>query len=285
MSENSFENVQKAVEYIRNKTDQVSKVGIICGSGLGGIGEMVTDKIIIPYKEIPGFASSEVVGHKSQLLIGKLNGVNVVCMQGRIHGYEGIPYSKCAFPIRVMHGLGARKMVITGAAGGLNPDYKVGDFMIIKDHLSLALWGGMNPLMGKNDERFGPRFPAMSQAYCRDLQKITEQTAADLGMSEAVHKGVYTMFSGPSYETIAECRLFRSWGGDCVAMSVAPEVIVAAHCGMKILAIAMITNCCILDYETKEVANHAEVVEVANERAKDMQTLVAELMPKIESSE
>jgi len=285
MDKNTYESVLISVEYVRTKSSQAPKIGIICGSGLGGIGEKITDKTVIPYRDIPGFASSEVVGHKSQLLLGKLNGVNVVCMQGRIHGYEGIPYSKCAFPIRVMKLLGAEKLIVTAAAGSVNPDYKVGDFMILKDHLPIALWGGFNPLTGKNDDRFGPRFPAISQAYCRELQDLAERTASELGMSDSIHRGVYTMYSGPSYETIAEAKLFRAWGSDCLGMSVAPEVIVASHCGMKVLSIAMITNCCILDYDNKEIANHADVVEVAKKRALDMETLVSAVVSKMDSLE
>jgi len=277
----TYENVSAAVTYIRTKTDATPKFGIICGSGLGGIGDIIENATAISYADIPGFHSSTVVGHKGQLLFGQLNGVTVICMQGRVHGYEGLSFTAVSFPIRVMKLIGVEKLIVTNAAGGLNDTYGLGDFMLIQDHLPLAMWGGNNPLVGDNDNRFGPRFPAMSDAYDRELLQQAKQVAADIGQSNTTHVGCYAMMFGPTYETIAELRMLRQMGSDAVGMSTAPEVVVARHCGIRCLGISMITNKCVMDYESTEVANHAEVIEIAGKRAKDMEEYVKALLVKI----
>lgn len=281
MGDASYANVQKAVDYIRTKSDQVSKLGVICGSGLGGIGDIIEDATVIPYNTIPGFHVGTVAGHKGNLLLGKLAGVKVVCMQGRMHGYEGIPYSKCAFPIRVMKLLGMESIVITHAAGSIDQTWNLGDFMIIKDHLPFGMFAQNNPLVGPNDSEFGPRFVAMSDAYDSDYRKIAQEVAKEQEIDETVREGVVAMFSGPCYETIAELRMAKMLGCSAVGMSVVPEVVVARHCGVKVLAISMLTNICVMDYDSKEKANHEEVLEVAKVRAKTMENLIMGILPKL----
>merc|ERR1719378_398658 len=177
--------------------------------------------------------------------------------------------------------MGIEKLVVTNAAGGLNENFKLGDFMVLRDHLPVAMWAGNNPLVGPNDDKFGPRFPAMSGAYDRDLIKMVQETAAEIGQAETTRIGTYVMMSGPTYETIAELKMFKTLGGDAVGMSTAPEVVVAKHCGIKCIGISMITNICVLDYDSTEAANHEEVIETAKMRGKDMEALVTALVPKL----
>lgn len=283
MGEASYEKITTALEHIRTKTDACPKIGIVCGSGLGGIGELVTDSVAIPYKDIPGFHASSVRGHKGQLLVGKMNGVQVVCMQGRVHGYEGIPFSKVAFPIRVMKMMGVETLLTTAAAGAVNQSYKLGDFMILRDHLPLAMWACNGPLTGPNDDKFGPRFPPMSNAYSSKLIKMAQKTFKDLGQADKVQLGCYICGPGPQYETIAELRFYQTVGGDMAGMSIAAEVIVARHCDMECFGVAMATNVCSLEYDSNIIANHAEVIEVANARAKDMETFVTEFVSRIDA--
>lgn len=279
--EPTFENVEKSYQVIRNKTDLQPKIGIICGSGLGKIGDHIENPIVFPYADLPGFHVSEVAGHKSRLLLGQLNGVNVVCMQGRFHGYEGIKNNACAFPIRCMKLLGVEKIIITHAAGGVKPKYKVGDFMVIKDHLPMFLWGGYNPLIGPNEDRFGPRFFPTNNLYDENLRKICHQTAKEIGLENTMQEGVVAMYSGPNYESVAECQFLHQFGVGSVGMSVCGEALVAGHCGIQVLAMSMITNKVSLSYEKQEVANHQEVIEVANQRSEDMVRLVKNLVLKI----
>lgn len=277
----TFENCEKVVSIIRQKTSQTAKIGIVCGSGLGGIGEIIENPIYFPYAELPGFHVSEVAGHKSRLVLGKINGVNVCCMQGRFHGYEGISYNACAFPIRVMKLLGIESIIVTNAAGGINRDYKLGDFMILRDHLPLAMYACNNPLVGPNDSKFGPRFIPTSNAYSKELAELAFATGKELNLSETIRHGCYAMMPGPNYESIAELNMLKTVGADAVGMSTAPEIMVAHHCGIKCLGISMITNICPLDYEDNEIANHEEVIEIANLRAQDMVKLVQHLIPKM----
>ena len=173
--EASYTECEAIVNIIRAKTDLIPKIGIVCGSGLGGIGDIVENPVSFSYSDLPGFHVSHVPGHKSRLLLGKISNVNVVCMQGRFHGYEGIPYNKCAFPIRVMKLLGIEYIIVTNAAGGLDRSYNLGDFMILKDHLPVAMWSCNGPLVGPNEPKFGPRFPAMSNAYNKKLSQLVFQ--------------------------------------------------------------------------------------------------------------
>lgn len=280
--EASYEECESIVKIIREKTDLVPKIGIVCGSGLGGIGDIVEDPVSFSYADLPGFHVSAVAGHKSRLLLGKISGVTVVCMQGRFHGYEGIAYNKCAFPIRVMKLLGIEIAIVTNAAGGLDRSYKLGDFMVLKDHLPVAMWGCNNPLVGPNEPRFGPRFPAMAGAYDRELQALVKSTADEIGIGETMRNGVYAMMPGPNYESIAELKMLVGMGANVVGMSTCPEVMVARHCGIRCIGMSMVTNVCPLDWDDNTLANHEEVIEMANKRAGDMEKLVKCLLPKLD---
>ena len=222
--------------------------------------------------------ASLVAGHSGALVFGMLSGVPTVCMKGRFHAYEGYPLWKCSMPVRVMKLLGVETLMVTNAAGGVNADFQVGDVMIIKDHINIPGFAGNNPLKGANDERWGPRFPPMNKAYDSDLRKLVKRCAADLGMSSFIREGVYCMFGGPCYETVAEIRMIRVLGGDAVGMSTVHEVIVAQHCGLKVIGLSLITNRCVADWDSKEEANHAEVVEVGKLRAKDLENLVSRIV-------
>lgn len=202
-------------------------------------------------------------------------------MKGRFHPYEGYPLATCAMPVRVLKLLGIKILIVTNAAGGANDNYQVGDVMIIKDHINLPAFAGNNPLKGPNDERWGPRFPPMNKAYDVNLRKLVKQCASEQGMDDYLQEGVYLMFGGPCYETVAEIRLVRALGGDAVGMSTIPEVIVAHHCGIKVIGLSLITNCCVADWESTEEANHTEVIEVGKRRAKDLEQLVAKIAEKL----
>ncbi|NGQ94656.1 purine-nucleoside phosphorylase [Brevibacillus sp. SYP-B805] len=245
---------QQAKETIEAKLTEKPTIGLVLGSGLGVLAEEIENPVIIPYQEIPGFSRSTVVGHKGQLVIGRLEGKQVVAMQGRFHYYEGHDLDAVTFPIRVMKLIGVETVIITNAAGGINESYRPGDLMLIADHLNMTF---RNPLIGPNDERFGPRFPDMSEAYSRKLRALAKSVAEELGI--ALREGVYVGLLGPSYETPAEIRMFRYLGGDAVGMSTVPEVIVARHMGLNVLGISCISNMAagILD----QPLSHEEVME------------------------
>lgn len=269
----SFEIIEESARYLLAKTRHRPKIGVICGSGLGGLAEQLEESDEFPYETIPNFPVSTVVGHAGRMVIGLLSGVPVLCMQGRFHSYEGYPLWKCAMPVRVMKVMGVEQLLVTNAAGGLNADYNIGDIMIIKDHINMQGFAGDSPLRGKNDERFGPRFPAMNNAYDRALRRRAGQIAVEMGLEGVVREGVYVMLGGPTYETVAELNLLRILGVDAVGMSTVPEVVVARHCGMRVFAFSLITNKCITEYDTEAEANHEEVIEVANKRKTDLQEL------------
>ncbi len=249
-----IEALKQAADYISSKINQQPKIGLILGSGLGVLAEEIQNPVTIPYGEIPGFPVSTVEGHAGQLVIGELEGKDVVAMQGRFHFYEGYSMEKVTFPVRVMKYLGVEKLIVTNAAGGVNESFEAGDLMIINDHINNM---GTNPLIGPNDSDMGARFPDMSQAYCKELRKLAKNTAENLGLK--VQEGVYVGNTGPSYETPAEVRMLRTLGGDAVGMSTVPEVIIAQHSGMKVLGISCISNMAagILD----QPLTHDEVME------------------------
>lgn len=249
-----FEKIERAAEFIKQKIDGNPEVGLILGSGLGVLAEEIENPIILPYHDIPEFPVSTVEGHAGQLVIGHLGGKKVVAMQGRFHYYEGYSMEKVTFPVRVMKLLGVEQLIVTNAAGSVNESYVPGDLMIITDHINLM---GNNPLIGMNEERFGPRFPDMSEAYNKELRAKAKTIATKLGLD--VKEGVYIGNTGPTYETPAEVRMARTLGGDAVGMSTVPEVIVARHSGMKVLGISCLTNMAagILD----QPLSHAEVIE------------------------
>jgi purine-nucleoside phosphorylase len=264
MASTTYEQVVEAAQAIqRHMTDKTPRprLAIILGSGLGDLATEIRDAIAIPYGEIPNFAQSTVQGHVGRLLIGTLEGVPVVVMQGRFHIYEGHSAQVVTFPICVMHELGAQTLIVSNAAGGVNPDYRPGHFMLLRDHINLPGMTGANPLVGPNDERLGVRFPPMAKAYDAELRALARSVAA-AEVDIVVHEGVYTMVTGPSYETPAELRFLRTIGTDAVGMSTVPEVIVARHMGMRVLGISLITNMATGD-ENIEV-NHEEVLATAD---------------------
>uniref|UniRef100_A0A665UPZ3 Purine nucleoside phosphorylase n=1 Tax=Echeneis naucrates TaxID=173247 RepID=A0A665UPZ3_ECHNA len=277
----SYEEYKETVDWLLSHTEQRPKVAIICGSGLGGLADLLEDKMLFPYKDIPRFPTSTVEGHASRLVFGKLQGRECVCMQGRFHFYEGYSMDVVTYPVRVFSLLGVETLIVTNAAGGLNSSYNVGDIMLIKDHINMPGFAGQNPLCGPNDERFGVRFPCMSDAYDRDLRALAKQTAAEQGCDSFLQEGVYCMLSGPTYETIAECKLLQKLGADAVGMSTVPEVVIARHCGLRVLGLSLITNKVVTDYESNEKANHEEVLRTTKQRTQDLQKLVSHFITKI----
>jgi purine-nucleoside phosphorylase len=249
----------QAVAVIQGRTTLQPKVGLVLGSGLGGLADTLEDRVVIPYADIPGWPRSTVHGHHGNLVIGHLEGQVVACQQGRAHYYEGYSQQEVTYPIRVMRALGIQTVILTNAAGGVNIDYRVGDLMILKDHINFVGMVGNNPLMGPNDDRIGPRFLGMVQTYDRDLREKAKAVAAAAGIT--LREGVYVCLSGPNFETPAEIRMIRVIGGDAVGMSTAHEVLVARHAGMRVMAISGITNECIDDPDTTLETNHEEVLE------------------------
>lgn len=273
-----YDQVMEAVSTIRARSSLKPSVALILGSGLGDLANEVRDAIALPYEEIPHFARSTVVGHAGRLLLGQLVGVPVVMMQGRFHFYEGYSPQVLTLPVRVMSALGARTLLVTNAAGGINPAYRPGDFMLISDHINLPGLAGYNPLLGPNEGRFGERFPPLAQAYDASLRALACEVAADIP-ALTLHEGVYAMVGGPSYETGAELRFLRAVGADAVGMSTAPEVVVARHMGMKVLGISLITNAA-TGTESEEI-KHEEVLTTANAARERFVSLVLGLMRKM----
>jgi len=268
-----YDQVVEAVQTIRNHASQQPAMAIILGSGLGDLANAVEKATAIPYAEIPHFARSTVSGHAGRLLIGTIEGVTVVMMQGRFHFYEGYTPQVITFPVRVMAMLGAQTLLVTNAAGGVNPAYKAGDLMLIRNHINLPGLAGVNPLIGENDERFGPRFPSMARPYDTALRALARSVAQSQG-NLRLHEGIYTMVAGPSFETQAELKYLRLIGTDAVGMSTAPEAIAARHMGMRVLGISLITNTATGDEPEEAEANHAEVLEVASAARVKFVTLV-----------
>src|SRR5450755_3763407 len=256
-----YEEVMEAVAAIQSHTSLKPTAALILGSGLGDLVADMRDAVAIPYAEIPHFARATVVGHAGRLLLGTLEDVPVVVMQGRFHLYEGYPLTVLTLPVRVMRQLGAQTLIVTNAAGGVNPAYRPGDFMLLRDHISMPSLAGANPLLGPNDERFGERFPPLAHAYDAELRSLA-RTVATSWPEITLHEGVYTMVGGPNYETGAELKYLRTIGTDAVGMSTVPEVIVARHMRMRVLGLSLITNVATGD-ETTEV-NHAEVLASAD---------------------
>ncbi len=238
----TIENIQRAVDTVRNVTDRVPDVALILGTGLGGLAEEIENPVEIGYGDIPGFPLSTVETHAGRLLLGSLGGEQVVAMQGRFHCYEGYSMQQITFPVRVMRGLGARSLVVSNACGGMNPLWSAGDLVLLADHINLL---GDNPLIGSNDESLGPRFPDMSAPYDSELRELARDVARDMKLT--LREGVYVAVPGPNLETPAEYRFLRTIGADVVGMSTVPEVIVAVHGGMKTLGISIITDECLPD--------------------------------------
>jgi len=261
-----------AVAAIRAKTRREPRIGIVLGSGLGALANDVTEAVRIPYPEIPGFEKSTAPGHAGELVVGRLEGKDVAVMNGRFHYYEGYDPQAIAFPMRVLHAWGVQTLIVTNASGGLNPSFEAGDLMVMNDHINFM---GMNPLRGPNDPDLGPRFPDMVGAYTEELRKLAHDV--DGGLRE----GVYVAVAGPNFETPAELRMLRGFGADAVGMSTVPEVLVARHMGMRILAISTITDMATgipgqIDHVTAE-----GVLEVANRAGERLATVIKGVVAKL----
>lgn len=249
-----YERADHAARAIRTRTAAEPRIALVLGSGLGGFAEEFEDAVVIPYREIPGFVSSTAEGHVGSLVIGRVEGVPVVAMQGRVHSYEGYSLEEVTFPIRAFKLLGIETLILTNAAGGIDVQLTQGALMVISDHLNLM---GLNPLRGVNDERFGPRFPDMSEVYSRELQELVTEEARVLGIT--IRRGIYAALAGPSYETPAEIHMMRAFGADAVGMSTVPEAIVARHMNMRVVGISCITN--MAAGISEQAINHEEVME------------------------
>jgi purine-nucleoside phosphorylase len=249
-----YARAEQAARTIRSRTELKPQLALILGSGLGGFADEFVETVAIPYGEIPGFATSTAEGHAGRLVVGKVGTVPVIAMQGRVHFYEGYSLEEVTFPIRVFKLLGVKRLLLTNAAGGIDIELNQGALMVISDHLNLM---GVNPLRGPNDERFGPRFPDLSEAYSRKLQEQAVAEARKLGID--LRRGIYAALAGPSYETPAEIHMLRALGADAVGMSTVPETIVARHMGIDVLGISCITN--MAAGISDEPINHAEVMD------------------------
>ena len=271
-----IETINRLADIIKGRIDGKQPVlGIVLGSGLGSLADQIKDPVVIPYKELPGFPVSTAVGHKGNFIVGQLGGKTVIAMQGRIHYYEGYGMDKVVLPIRVMIGVGIKTLIVSNAAGGTNLAYHVGDLMIIRDHINLL----PNPLIGPNFDDFGPRFPDMTRPYDPALIKLAVKLGEELGID--LHRGVYVGGTGPSYETPAEYKYFRTIGGDAVGMSTIPEVIVARHAGIPVFGISVITNEAHDDYADDYVNDGEDVVVAANAAAERMTKLITKMIEKL----
>jgi len=262
-----YEQVQEAAAAIRRAWGGVPRAGLVLGSGLGGVVDEMEVEASLDYAELPHFPRSTALSHAGRLVMGTLDGVAVVAMQGRFHLYEGYPLRQITLPVRVMHALGAELLIVSQAAGGLNPNFRAGDVMVIDDQINLL---GDNPLVGINDDRLGPRFPDMSAPYDRELIEVALTTARRADF--AAHKGVTVAVTGPCLETRAEYRFLRAIGADVVGMSTVPETIVAVHEGMKVFGLSVVSDMCLPD--ALVAADAAEIVRVAAEAAPKMRALV-----------
>jgi purine-nucleoside phosphorylase len=266
-----WEQVQETVDYIVNKTNFSPEYGVILGSGLGGFTNDMEIEFILPYSEIPNFPVSTVEGHQGALVFGNIRGKKVVAMQGRFHFYEGYSMKEVTFPVRVMKHLGVQKLIVSNASGGVNPHYKVGSIVIIKDHINMM---PEHPLRGKNDLRFGPRFVNMSEPYSRKMMTKAKEIASDLGI--VVQDGIYLGLQGPTFETLSEYRMVKLLGADCVGMSTVPEVIVARHMDLETFGISVITD--MGNEESIDTITHEEVLEAAKEAEPHVRQLIKELI-------
>jgi purine-nucleoside phosphorylase len=277
MTSSIFDRSQTSARHIRERIARDIDVAIVLGSGLGAFAETLEDKIVIPYEEIPDFERSTVEGHSGRLVVGNLpsTAIGVAVMQGRFHYYEGYSLEEVTLPIRAFGAIGLKKLVLTNAAGGVNPELKRGDFMLISDHINLMM---ISPLRGKHDKRLGERFPDMTEVYSREYRRIAKEVAAEIGLD--LREGVYLALQGPNYETPAEIRMMRALGADAVGMSTVPEAIVAKQMGMTTLGVSLITNAA-AGIEDGPI-NHAEVMEMGQRVSKEFSELLTRIITKIE---
>jgi purine-nucleoside phosphorylase len=269
-----FTRAESAAQFLLSQTSLRPTIGLVLGSGLGGFADELAEATRIPYANIPSFPRSTAIGHAGQMVIGKVGDVAVSAMQGRVHLYEGYSPSEVAFPTRVFGRMGIRALILTNAAGGINLEYKQGALVVITDHINLQ---GHNPLVGPNDDGFGPRFPDMTHAYSKQYREIALRAARRLG--KTLHQGVYAGLLGPSYETPAEIRYLRTIGADLVGMSTIPEVIVARHMGLKVLAISCVTN--MAAGISDEVLSHEHVLATGERVKGDFVALLKAVLPEI----
>jgi purine-nucleoside phosphorylase len=273
---NLIARVEHAARVIRARMTIEPRVALVLGSGLGSLADEFQEPVKIPYGEIPGFVASTATGHVGQLVIGKLENVPLLAMQGRVHYYEGYSLEEVTFPVRTFKALGIRTVILTNASGGINNEFHQGALMVISDHLNLM---GVNPLRGPNDERLGPRFPDMTEVYSRELQEIVVEEARGMGVE--IRRGVYAALSGPSYETPAEIHMFRTFGADAVGMSTVPEAIVARHSSMEVLGISCITN--MAAGMTDQPINHEEVMDTGNRVKETFAGLLKRVVVRVSS--
>lgn len=281
--------VADTVNFIRSKigNEWTPEIGIVCGSGLGGLVSGIKVQHTLKYEDIPHFPVSSVQGHGKALVFGLLGGKRVIAMTGRFHFYEGLQPSKVAYGIRTLAALGAKILIVTNAAGGVNAGWEKGDLMLLADHISFPCLTGIHPLVGHNDEAFGPRFPAVTNTYSPSLRALAKAVAAEKGYSSRLREGCYVQVSGPSYESRSEIGLMRKLGGDAVGMSTVFEVVAAAHCGMQVLGFSLLTNKCVAPGDVTTVApSHSEVLEASNDDSSKttMQTLVTEVCARVDTA-
>jgi purine-nucleoside phosphorylase len=269
-----YDQVQEAAAAVRARWSGRPQVGLILGTGLGGLAGEITEATRIPYGELPYFPLSTAPTHKSYLVCGQLGGQSVVAMEGRFHFYEGYSLQKLTLPVRVMRALGCSILIVSNACGGMNPQHRKGDLLVIEDHINLL---GDNPLIGPNDDRLGPRFPDMCWPYDRDLLALTRRVALEEKI--VCHQGVFVAVSGPNLETRAEYRFLRQIGADVVGMSTVPEVIVAVHCGLRTLGLSVITDMCLPD--ALEPARLEDIIATANEAEKKLRVLVRRVLESL----
>jgi purine-nucleoside phosphorylase len=277
-SSSLYSRAENAASSIRSCTSLEARIAIVLGSGLGDFAEEFKESVALPYREIPGFVSSTAEGHVGRLVIGKVEGVPVLAMQGRVHYYEGYSLEEVTFPIRAFKLLGIDTLILTNAAGGVDVELTQGALMVISDHLNLM---GVNPLRGPNDERFGPRFPDMSEVYSRELQELVIEEARQMGVT--LRRGIYAGLAGPSYETAAEIHMLRAFGADAVGMSTVPEAIVARQMGIKVLGISCITNMAAGISESP--INHEEVMETGRRVRETFTQLLRRVIAKAPSTD
>jgi purine-nucleoside phosphorylase len=269
-----YPKIKETVDSIRSRCSQQPVLGLILGSGLGGFAESFAERIVIPFNSLPSFPFSTVLGHSGSLVIGKVEGVPVAALQGRVHMYEGYSAADVVYPARVLGCLGIRQLIVTNAAGGINTEFRPGDLMLITDHINMT---GFNPLVGANIDELGPRFPDMSRAYDPQMRDITLAFAREQGIT--LRQGVYIGLLGPSYETPAEIRMCRILGADAVGMSTIPEVIVASHMGIPVLGISCITN--MAAGILSQRLTHQEVLDTTKRVEDTFSALLAGIIPRL----
>lgn len=269
-----MDRLREAVDAIRGRTPLEVRVGLVMGTGLGGLAHRIRSQVVVPYEEIPHFPVSTVETHAGRLIMGTLEGTPVVAMQGRFHRYEGYTLQEVTFPIRALRLLGAETLVLSGITGGMNPLWKPGELVLLDDHINLL---GDNPLVGENLDELGPRFPDMSEPYARDLQDLAREVALAEGIR--LNRGVYAAVTGPSLETRAEYRMLRGMGADVVGMSTVPEVIVARHMGMRVLGLSLITDACLPD--ALELADVETILGIAREAEPKLTSLIAGVVARL----